>query len=448
MKYVSVTSPGSEMSKPIFNYFDDYLVSLGEPTTSSAWTLMSVLKHAKKLIKEKPDSSRLYIDSGGFQIIVGHIAFKRVKEFIFAYHEVLEMFRNDIDAIFALDVFNVKFLKDPNTAYNKDNIIELYNINKFSMQESIKMIQKYPEIADKQLFILQSGNVTTFNIWKDLFTDVEVYKHYKRWSIGGLVGLKKATNAKFSHAVPATLWLLTYQKKYDITIDQIHWLGQSSRLSFLSLALFEKLFGLNMTSDSSQLVRFAPLDAKLPYLSFQDDKYALIENKADVISKMLPRHSIDDPKCYIRKNHTNGKTVEVKVEDAKKNPNVKTFEESAYEADDGKSKNYYQTTPEQYLEYTGKLDNQTFIELQSQNLFADLNFGNLIADIIVEKGLDYFTDVQSLKDLHPVMNRGRIAKEMFNNLQYFKKFEPIIVSADTDAADAIMQEIVESYSKD
>jgi len=437
MKYVSVTSPGSEMSKPIFNYFDDYLVSLGEPTTSPVWTLMSVVKHLKKIIKEKPINSKLYIDSGGFQIIVGYIAFRRVREFINSYHAALEMCKDDIDAIFALDVFNTKF-----------DISELYEINKFSMSESINLIKKYPEIADKQLFIMQSGNVTTFDIWKRLFTDIEVYKYYKRWSIGGLVGLKKSTNAKFSHAVPATLWLLAYQSKYNFTIDQIHWLGQSSRLSFLALALFEKLYGLNMTSDSSQLVRFAPLDAKLPYLSYQDDKYTLIENKADVIAKMIPRHSIGEPKCYIRKNHTNGKTVEVKVEDARKNPNIKIFDKDIYEADDGKTKTYYKTTPTEFLEYTNRLDNQTFIELQSQNLFADLNFGNMVADLIVEKGLDYFTDSQKLKDLHPVMNRGRIANEMLNNLNYFKQFDKIIKEGDTNAADLILQDIVNSYVKE
>lgn len=401
MKYVSVTSPGSDMSKPIFNYFDDYLVSMGEPTTSPAWTLMQLVKHISKIIKEKPKDTRLYIDSGGFQIIVGYVSKNKVKDYIDAYHYILETYKDKIDQIFSLDVFN--------SSYDNKTI---YEQNKFSTESSIDLIKKYPEIADKQLFVMQTSNVQTFSIWKNLFVDLEVYKYYKRWSIGGLVGLKKSTNAKFSHAVPSTLWLLTYQTKFKFDIDQIHWLGQSSRLSFLSMALFERLYNINMTSDSSQLVRFAPMEQKLPLMHKHDNEFCLIESESDIFAKMLKDRSITHEIDILKLNKT-----------------------------------IYQTSYEYYSNNNNRFHNVDFIEVQSQNVYYEMAFGNFIADLIMSIGIDNIKESQQLKDLHPILNRGRTANELMNNINYFKQFQDIVKQGDTAAADLIMENIVNAYIK-
>lgn len=479
MKYVSVTSPGSDMSKPIFNYFEDYLVSLGEPVTSDSWDVFSVLRHVNKILNESPDDAELYIDSGGFQIIVGYVKPERIKEFITAYHYILKKCRHQIDQIFGLDVYSDTFMPSREVdngvflesnvhanskvkikpskkvpifpeVYSRDNFKEFYDANEFSITSSINLIKEFPEISDKQLFILQTSNIVTFNMWKELFLNLEVYKYYKRWSIGGLVGLKKTTNVKFSHAVPATLWLLTYQRKLNFSIDQVHWLGQSSRLSFLSMALFERLYNINMTSDSSQLVRFAPLEAKLPYLILnKENDFELINDRTDIY-KMFDQHSLQNNVCYISKTH-DGKIAEFKnlkqIKSFDKKGKVHKYSPTTFDqilAGDNKPI-YFQITDKEFLELTGKLDNQTFIEFQSQNLFADMKFGDFIVDKIMEIGIDNITEVDQLKDLHPVMARGRTAKELLNNIEYFKEFKDIIQNADTDAADNIMQGIVEEY---
>lgn len=403
MKYVSVTSPGTDMSKPIFNYFKDYLVSLGEPATSKAWTLVQIDKHMHRLLHESPESASLYIDSGGFQIIVGYINSSRIREYVDSYHFVLEKNKDRIGSIFSLDVFNA--------AYSKEKI---YDENKYSINESIALIKKYPEIADKQLFVLQTSNLNTFDIWKNLFKDLEVYKYYKRWSIGGLVGLKKSTNARFSHAVPATLWLLTYQKYFSFTIDQIHWLGQSSRLSFLSMALIERLFNINMTSDSSQLVRFAPIEQKLPLMHKHNGEFVLIETVQDIWAKML-------------------KTREV---------NHEVFNEiSGQKIPTGT----YISSSDYFKNNDDKFHNVDFIEIQSQNVFYEMEFGNLMADKIMEIGIENIVEEQQLRDLHPIMNRGRTSQELMNNLNYFKEFQSIIRDGDIDKADNIMYKITEDY---
>ena len=484
MKYVSVTSPGTDMSKPIFNYFDDYLISLGEPITGENWKHSSVLWHVEKILKERPKTTELYIDSGGFQIIVGYVkSIEKINDFIETYHYTLFKFKDQIKNIFSLDVFSTDFMTEsyqieidvdgekqlqtipifPENykVYTPDEVAaglgvndNFYEANKWSIQKSLWLIDQYPEIADKQLFVLQSSNTITFQVWKQLFTELELYKHYKRWSIGGLVGLKKSTNAKFSHAVPATLWLLTYQKKYDFVIDQVHWLGQSSKLSFLAMRLFEKMYNINMTSDSSQLVRFAPLEAKLPYIIKEEETFRLIMNKDDVIKYMFPKLSYHhDHILQIGEDGTINNSF--KEEDIllqiKMNPNAIKYKcISELVIVDGKIINdgnsfFIKCSALEYFKTFEKLHNKTFIDFQSQNLFADLEFGNYIVDMIMDKGVNYFDDVEKLRELHPIMARGRVAQELFNNLGLFEKFKPIVESGDTDAADKIMEDIIDTY---
>ncbi len=607
MKYISVTSPGSDMSKPIFQYFDNYLVSLGEPITSPAWNNEKLDNHIKKMVFEKPSECGLYIDSGGFQIIVGYVEPHRIKDYINAYHRILVLNRAKIETIFALDVFSIDMFPKVSSGFNAegDNRIpviperfdkknpilnDLFELNKYSMYMSICQIKKYPEIKDKQIFILQSGNSLTFEIWRELFLYLKVYKYYKRWSIGGLVGLKKKNNSKFSHAVPATLWLLTYQKHFkdkgeDFDIQQMHWLGQSSRLSFVSMSLFEKAYGISMTSDSSQLVRFAPIEAKLPYLIEYDGDFKLIKTVDEVKEFMFSKLSTDNNTCYIKKNRK-GEVETVKIIDSKyiAKYSKKSFDEfipysNIKDAIDKNNKEFYKylqslfegfmfdayrkykenkktrriqndnylklkkleiifkkdksknivnqiidlkhsieilspfiveeetelynaclksdslpivayikehdrlekllhnsikstvlwkLTPLEFYELTGRIDNQTFIDLQSQNLNADLKFGEHITNLMLNKQLEkdgltidqvnkqeYFRkllfdydDDSKIKALHPVLEQGRIAKELFNNIRFFQRFDLIIQNGDIELADSFMRILTDDYIKD
>jgi hypothetical protein len=413
MNYVSVTSPGSDMSKPIFNYFDDYLISLGEPTTSPGWNIRTLQNHMDNIIKEKPSESNLYIDSGGFQIIVDDIPEGRIQEYINCYHNICKNNINNIDKIFSLDIYNRNLSGDD---------IYKYNIN--SINQSIDLIKEQPSFADKQLFVLQTSNKYSFANWEKMMKEVQVEKYFKNWSIGGLVGLKKTTNEKFSHAVPATLWLLTYQKKYNATINQIHWLGQSSRLSFLAMRLFEKLYGLNMTSDSSQLVRFAPLEQKLPYMFKENDEFVLIREQDDVFKKMALTHSWKD---YDKRIKTRP---------------PRNDEKTSNGAEVKEKFDIYG-----YFKQTGRLHNVDFIEFQAQNVYYEIQFANYIVDKIMDIGIENIDSEDALKGLHPIMCQGRVSKELFNNIKYFNDFKNIVETADLDQATSIMEAIVESYDE-
>ena len=300
MDYIGVLSstPHSPAYRSTFKYFNKYLITLGEPTASANWTMLHILKHAKNIIiKEKVpgQDAELMIDSGGFQIIVGKIRQERILEFIECYHKVLELYPNEIDKIFSLDINNFNMTAK-----------DIYDWNKKSTTMTIESMKKFPQLKSKVLFVLQNRNERVFEIWRKLFVENRVWEHFDLYSFGGLVGLKKSTKVDFNHAVPATMWLLTYAKKYNFQIKQLHWLGQSSRVVFIAMALIEKLYGIYLTADSSEIIRFAPIAQKLPLLKKEvhynqnTDKYHNDYDFArtpEEVLEMLEFHSWDDDHC-------------------------------------------------------------------------------------------------------------------------------------------------------
>jgi len=396
MKYVAVMGDAklNLTTEVVFHYFNDYLASMGEPTTSKAWTLFQLNKHFKKLIKgskeikKKYSNKHLFIDSGGFQIIVGYIPLRRVTEYIDSYHFLLEKYKNDIDYIFSLDIMN--------KGWKKEDLIKL---NDKSIKSSINLIKQHPEIKDKQLFVVQTRILPVFELWKNLMNKHNVYEYYERYSFGGLVGLKKETNARFSHFVPFTFWLVAQVLKRKSKIKHIHMLGQSSKLAiFTSIILenlFKKLFNLDIeiTMDSSELMRFTKIDQKLPLLAKINDEFILItetEQIPDVIQKM----------------------------------NL--------------------SEKEKELAKVGKIDNELFIELVSQNIYNFIELGHQLFDNMDLKDI-FELNKDKLKENHFLFEKGRLAQELENNIKIMKKMTSYLESIDIDKIEQECIQVLKNY---
>ena len=380
MKYVAVlgTSHQSKISEVVLKYFDSFLATFAESTTGRNWSLVTVNKDVKKAFKHKEKLKKinpkveLYLDSGGFQIIVGYIPRKRVKEYIDVYHFILEKFRSDIDHIFSLDIMN--------RAWDKKTLV---NLNDISINESIQLIKKYPEIKDKQLFVVQTRTQSIFELWEELMDKHNVYAHYQKYSFGGLVGLKKETRAQFSHFIPFLFWLL---KKIEINngeIKHLHLLGQSSKLAILTAVYLENLIEkkynkkINITMDSSELMRFTKIEQKLPLILRAKNEYKFISNLDD-LSKF------------------SDKLVFCSKQDKE---NIKK----------------------------GKVTNEIFVDFLSQNIANIINLAHILFDNLSLEELENYQNLnlEEIKKQSFIFEKGRLAQEFKNNLELIKDFSKI-----------------------
>jgi len=411
MDYVAVLGAAVKdtIAEISFSYFPNYLVSMAEPTTSRSWTLLQIDKQVRRILKSKKsfqkkfpdikDQIKLFIDSGGFQIIQGYITKSRVKEYIGTYHSILEWYYKDIDYIFSLDIMNKGWSKD-----------ELIKLNDYSINRSIGLIKKIPEIKNKQLFIVQTRNKHVFDLWNELMDKHNIYQYYERYSFGGLVGLKKETNAKFSHIIPFIFWLVNKVQSNNGKIKHIHLLGQSSKLMIFSTVFLEKLlsfYGVNIyfTMDSSELIRFAKIEHKLPLLCKIENEYKFIK-ELNELNLML-------------KNHKN-----LSKED------LENLEKK-----------------EKLLCEHGKLESKDFVEFMCQNINNAIDLSHEIIDDLSHeellKMLDYSED--NFRELHPIFKQGRFATEVYNNFQIIKQLLPKLEKNDSKGIEKYCKDILEKY---
>jgi hypothetical protein len=393
MDYVPVlgAAPTNAVFEPVKHYFSDYLISIAEPTTSRSWSLFQIHKQLQKIMSWKDPSLRLYLDSGGYQILVGYIAERRIREYTDVYHTIIKSFYEDIDRIFSLDINSIKFSQD-----------KLFKYNHYSIEQSLKLHEKYPDFKDKQLFVVQSRRSNILNDWLQLMDDHSVSKYYQRYSFGGLVSLKKDTRATFNHFVPMTLWLLTYVKnRGGLPLKQIHMLGQSSRIALITGAILEKLFNIEITMDSSEIIRFTPIAAKVPFIhqSPKDNEYQVITNLNDMV-QMIEEHSADFDK---------------------------------------------ETMSRMKLELLdGKVSNQTFVELVSQNLTNTISFAHYLTEQYDVNDIVKWDEVK-FREVHPIFKIGRLAKEMAHNMRHINELLPLYKNGDFQETHKNIQRIIDNY---
>lgn len=377
MKYIPVTglNPVGDVKNIIINTFNAALISIAEPTTSKSWTIHQVFRQMDKIFKAFGDVEELYLDSGGYQILVGYIQKRRLREYIDTYHILLEKFHDRNMKIFSLDILNKK--------YSKEEVIKL---NDYSINESLKLLNKYSELKEKQLFIVQSRFPEVLETWKELMNKHPIFETYKRYSFGGLVGLKKETNAKFNHFVPMTMWLLSFAKSKNSlnNIKHIHMLGQSSRIAILTAIAMEKFLaskGINLeiTMDSSEILRFSPIEQKLPLIFKNNNNFQMARSK-------------DDLKIMIENN------VHLKNENYDLEKALELIEE-------------------------GKVENSDFVEIICQGIDSTMEFAEWFFTKYYEELIsgDMFNwSVEDFKEKHPIFNQGRLAQELINNLKFIQ----------------------------
>jgi len=390
MRYVPVlgVAPSTSTILPTTHYFKDYLISIAEPTTSRAWTLQDIAKQMKKIERLRLPDMKLYCDSGGYQIICGHITERRIKEFTDVYHFILENFKDKFDYIFSLDINSPKFSQDKIIKYND-----------YSIDESMRLHKLYPDIRDKQLFVVQSRFPHILETWLSLMDKHDIGSSFKLYSFGGLVSLKSETRVQFNHFVPMTLWLMTYLKNRNHDAPkQIHMLGQSSRIALITGVILEKLFDIKITMDSSEIIRFSPITYKVPMVH-KKNNFDIISN-LDEMQDMVECHS--DPEAH----------------------------------------NEIENMKSELLK--GKVSNQTFVELICQNINNLIEFGNqLVEDIPINDIINW--KKEDFENYHDVFKIGRLSTEISNNMRLIKELKPYYDDNNFDDMHEHVKKIIANY---
>lgn len=221
-------------------YVKRYLYSLYNGFSNSQFGYDSLDKLSNNITRFYnnlyPDE-KLMIDSGGYSIITGLINPRDITKFIECYCYFLEYHKDIFDFIISLDI--PIFLKYP--IFNNYKTIRDSNFR--SCRETKKILDKYPELYEKFLFVWHFKLNKQFTIWKELYSELfEQDKKLKHHAIGGLVSLRGITGIKFSPFIgPAYRILKLIEENKANKKSYLHILGIYGKHDRFILQFMDKL---------------------------------------------------------------------------------------------------------------------------------------------------------------------------------------------------------------
>jgi hypothetical protein len=155
-------------------------------------------------------------------------------------------------------------------------------------------------------------------------------------------------------------------------------LGQSSRVAIITGTILEKLFNIDITIDSSEIIRFTPIGAKTPMIHKHENGFDIVNNLEEM-EAMIDAHS--DPESYHE------------IEQMKKELQ------------------------------TGKVSNQTFVEIICQNLSNLISFSDHLVSTHDANEIIKWEE-EDFRNFHDIFKIGRLAREMANNMRLIRTLKP------------------------
>jgi hypothetical protein len=238
-------------------YVDKYLYSLINGLTSPNFgfnTVDKVFQNVKIFYENLHEGEKLYIDSGGYSIIVGDVSPRNTSMFIECYGHFLERYAPEYcHHMFSLDI--PIFLKYPdfNTYSN------LYDRNYKANHMMKSILDKDPALYEKLIFVYQFKIKEQYEIWNQIYDEFWAKENrLKHFAIGGLVGLRGITGIKFSPYIGMLYKLLKIV--YDKNLEDesiLHVLGVYGIHDRFSMAFMQRLFNDVYLKDSNPLVQIS-----------------------------------------------------------------------------------------------------------------------------------------------------------------------------------------------
>lgn len=209
-----------------------------------------------------------YLDSGGFQISMGHIRKDYIDKFLDTYYNFLNEYTDTFDYAFSLDI-------PPNeTIFNSFD--EIKSVNRKSYEKLYYNLSK--DVLDKLIYVYHFRTPKINEMWYDItFGKDGIFNNFdiRNWSVGGIV-----TNAKSDtvmryvmYALPLTIILKKLIER-NVKKFNFHVLGACTYKDILFYSLVEKLIKdkfdieINITFDSTGLFKQLLIGR---FLDFKED---------------------------------------------------------------------------------------------------------------------------------------------------------------------------------
>lgn len=260
MRYIHTTSdvitrsPAKNVIRP---YVKNYLYSIINGLQQGNFgfnTVDRVFQSVKLFFENLYDDEKLYIDSGGYSIIVGDVSPRNSTMFIECYGYFLEKYAPEYcHYMYSLDI--PIFLKYPdfNTYSN------LYKSNYRSNEMMKSILDNNPDLYNKLIFVYQFKIKEQYEIWNNIYERFWAdEKRLKHFAIGGLVGLRGITGIKFSPYIGMLYKLLKIV--YDKNLEDesiLHILGVYGIHDRFHMAFLQRLFNDVYLKDSNPLVQIS-----------------------------------------------------------------------------------------------------------------------------------------------------------------------------------------------
>lgn len=203
-------------------------------------TLYGVMEHIREVKRRHidPIGGELFLDSGGYSIIVGDVSPEDIPKFIDCYNVCLVKERPADSWIFSLDIpFRIN---DPE--FNTRKNIE--DLNRRSLETAREILLAHPEIRDRFYFVWHFKMPGQYEIWNKLYEELSLNDIICNRAIGGMVGIHGAAKIRFSPFTGmAFRCLQDYLEARSFGRGfRLHFLGVYIVYDRFQIALLDKLF--------------------------------------------------------------------------------------------------------------------------------------------------------------------------------------------------------------
>ncbi len=255
------------------------------------------LRAALESIKEynasyvRPYGGEVFVDSGGYSIIVGNIYPEAIPRFVQCYNAMLRLEAGSFKRIFSLDIPWSKGFPEMNTRR------KIMDFNDYSLATAREILLNYPEALERYSFVWHFKMKAQYEIWNHLYDKHDLNNLIRHRAIGGMVALRGATGISFSPFIGmAYRCLLDYldARRFDQDLT-LHFLGMYLTQDRFEMAVLDGLFARYLegaaqavtTYDSINPIQTTREGKDIPLFEFSGTGLRVYPNLVDAPARII-----------------------------------------------------------------------------------------------------------------------------------------------------------------